>query len=99
MNDHRPEQIITWQRGDIAIHEADSKEPYMLMVVESYNAKKEEYTLRYLNPLHSGARPIKAKAYSLLLPASFGIDVDTLRLLDLSFCSSYGHLRNRMVKA
>jgi hypothetical protein len=39
-----------WAKGDIVIHDADAKKPFMLMIVLGYDRKTKECITRYLYP-------------------------------------------------
>jgi len=74
-----------WNRGDIVIHEADSKSPYMLMVVLKQRKNDDRYECRYLNTVFNGTNIVRAKKEALLDPALFGMDPKELPIASLAY--------------
>lgn len=67
---------IRWKPGDIVIHDADQKSPYMLMMVVGY-LKDGRCETRYLNPRTTTMQRRYANRLDVLHdPKRFGIDVD-----------------------
>lgn len=76
-----PPNTTLWRPGSLVIHDADTKQPCMLMRVTGYDRKTGECLTRYVHPHHfacMGAGVYRNEAKYLHDPKRFGIDVEVV---------------------